>query len=315
MPPVSLGRHQLLFPIGHGGMSDVYLALVSSGDAVNKVLVIKQLRASMLDEPEALSMFMDEARLAARLHHPNVVQTFELGQEGPIPFMTMEFLDGQPLHRVLRRIGGPPASRSMSNGRIDRVLGERPDTPRDPLTLGMRLRIVTEMLEALHYAHELRDYDGSPMQVVHRDVSPQNLFITYEGQIKLVDFGIAKATQSVTRTEGRGLKGKLAYMSPEQANGETVDRRTDVFAAGVMLWEMLSGRRLWADHSEAILARRLVDHELPELDLDEVPSALVDICKRALAPKARLFGPAKGDWGARHLGPVHGHHAELQGTR
>jgi serine/threonine protein kinase len=186
-----------------------------------------------------------------------VVSTFEVGQEGPIPYITMEFLDGQPLHRILRRWDG---------------------------TLGMRLRIITEMLEGLHYAHELRDYDGSPLNVVHRDVSPQNLFITYDGQIKLVDFGIAKANASVTHTQGRGLKGKLAYMSPQQAGGELVDRRTDVFAAGVMLWELLSGRRLWADTNEASMARRLIAHDLPALDIDGVPARLLDICRTALAP-------------------------------
>jgi serine/threonine protein kinase len=262
-PPVSLGRHQLLFPIGHGGMSDVYLALVTSAAGVNKLLVVKQLRASLLDEPEALAMFMDEARLAARLHHPNVVQTFEVGQQGPLPYMTMEFLDGQPLHRVLRRL---------------------PATPQ-PLTLAMHLRIVIEMLEGLHYAHELLDYDGTPLDVVHRDVSPQNLFVTYYGQIKLVDFGIAKAGASISHTDGRGLKGKLAYMSPEQAGGEIVDRRTDVFAAGVMLWEMLAGRRFWADVDENSVLRRLVQHELPDLAIEGAPAPLLEICRRAIAPQ------------------------------
>jgi serine/threonine protein kinase len=262
-PPVNLGRHRLLFAIGHGGMSDVWLALISSAAGVDKLLVVKQLRASLLDDPEALAMFMDEARLAARLHHPNVVQTFEVGQEGPIPFMTMELLDGQPLHRIVKRIAAQPDA--------------------EPLTLGMRLRIITEMLEGLHYAHELRDYDGTPLRIVHRDVSPQNLFITYEGQIKLVDFGIAKAEDSITRSEGRGLVGKIAYMSPEQARGERVDRRADVFAAGVMFWELLAGRRLWAGINEATLIRRLTEGELPSLELAEVPASLLAIARRALA--------------------------------
>jgi serine/threonine protein kinase len=269
-PPVSLGRQQLLFSVGHGGMSDVYLALVNSAVGVNKLLVVKQLRASLLDDPEALSMFMDEARLATRLHHPNVVQTYDVGQEGPIPYITMEFLDGQPLHRVLRRLGS-----SADEGL---------EHPTPALTLGMRLCIITEMLEGLQYAHELVDYDDTPLNVVHRDVSPQNLFITYDGQIKLVDFGIAKANASITQTEGHGLKGKLAYMSPQQAAGEVVDRRTDVFAAGVMLWELLSGRRLWAGCNEATIARRLVDHDLPALELDGVPARLLEICRTALAP-------------------------------
>jgi serine/threonine protein kinase len=268
-PPVSLGRQQLLFSVGHGGMSDVYLALVNSAIGVNKLLVVKQLRASLLDEPEALSMFMDEARLAARLHHPNVVATFEVGQEGPLPYMTMEFLDGQPLHRILRRCT---------------ELAEQADQATPALTLGMRLRIMIEMLQGLDYAHELLDYDGTPLNVVHRDVSPQNLFITYDGQIKLVDFGIAKANASINHTQGRGLKGKLAYMSPQQAGGEIVDRRADVFAAGVMLWELLSGRRLWMDVNETQIVRRLIERDLPTLDVEGVPTRLLDICRTALAP-------------------------------
>ncbi|PRQ07602.1 Tyrosine-protein kinase MasK [Enhygromyxa salina] len=252
-------------------MSDLYLALVNSAAGVNKVLVVKQPRASLLDDPEALAMFMDEARLASRLHHPNVVQTFEVGQEGPIPYITMEFLDGQPLHRALRRLG----------------TGSEQPHELDPLSLGMRLRIIAEMLDGLHYAHELRDYDGAALNVIHRDVSPQNLFLTYDGQIKLVDFGIAKASDSVTRSEGSGLKGKLAYMSPQQAAGESLDRRADVFSAGVMLWELVSGRRLWAGCSEANVARSLVDHDLPELVLDDptVPPEVLTICRRALAPE------------------------------
>lgn len=265
LPTPYLGRQRLLFAIGHGGMSDVWLALVSSAAGVDKLLVVKHLRASLLDDPEALAMFRDEARLAARLHHPNIVQTFEIGQEGPIPFMTMELLDGQPLHRVIRRLGAQQHEL-------------------EPLSLGMRVRIVAELLEGLHYAHELRDYDGTPLAIVHRDVSPQNLFITYEGQIKLIDFGIATASDSVTRTDGHALKGKLAYMSPEQARGERVDRRTDVFAAGVMLWELLTGRRLWAGESEATIVRALADGRLPELGLDALPDALASIVAQALAP-------------------------------
>ncbi|KIG14027.1 serine/threonine protein kinase [Enhygromyxa salina] len=275
---MSLGRHQLLFPVGHGGMSYLYLALVNSAAGVNRVLVIKQPRASLLDDPESLAMFMDEARLASRLHHPNVVQTFEVGQEGPIPYITMEFLDGQPLHRISRRLG----------------VGREQPCEVDPLSLGMRLRIIADMLDGLHYAHELRDYDGAAMQVIHRDVSPQNLFLTYDGQIKLVDFGIAKASDSVTRSESSGLKGKLAYMSPQQAGGEPLDRRADVFSAGVMLWELVSGRRLWAGCSEATVARRLVDRDLPDLTLDPdtVPAAVLGICRRALAPEVEQRYPS-----------------------
>ena len=154
-PPVSLGRQQLLFSVGHGGMSDVYLALVNSAVGVNKLLVVKQLRVSLLDEPEALSMFMDEARLAARLHHPNVVATFEVGQEGPIPYMTMEFLDGQPLHRILQRVA---------------VLGVAGVRDREP-SLEQRIAQLEEMVLRRRQRNRRRRVDD-PVTVDHEISGP-----------------------------------------------------------------------------------------------------------------------------------------------
>jgi eukaryotic-like serine/threonine-protein kinase len=155
-------------------------------------------------------MLLDEARIAARLNHPNVIQTLDVGQEGDDYFLAMEYLDGQPVSRVLS---------STSFG----------------LPLGMHLSLIAEALGGLHYAHELKDYDGSPLHMVHRDVTPHNIFVTYTGQVKVMDFGIAKAAGRAAETRVGVVKGKVAYMAPEQILLQPVDRRADVYAAGVIL--------------------------------------------------------------------------------
>ena len=258
--PTTVGKYRLLAPIGHGGMADVYLALARGPAGFNKLLVVKQLRQAFVHDPEFLAMFMDEARLAARLNHPNVVQTYEVGHDGDIYFIAMEFLDGQPLHRVLQRFNR-----------------------RGGLPMAVHLRILAEMLGGLDHAHELKDFDGTPLHVVHRDVTPQNVFVTYDGQVKLVDFGIAKAMDSVAETRVGMFKGKLAYMSPEQARGERVDRRSDVFSAGIMLWEALAGQRMWKGLGEVEVARKLADGAIPDLTevRDDLPDELIDIVATA----------------------------------
>jgi serine/threonine-protein kinase len=174
-----------------------------------------------------VEMFIDEARLASQINHPNVVHTYEVGEHGGSYFIAMEYLEGQSLHRLASELH----QRGVS------------------LSVLMAVRIAMEALAGLHCAHELAGYDGRPLQLVHRDVSPHNVFITYDGQVKLLDFGIAKAASSRTQTEVGILKGKAAYMSPEQACSEPLDRRSDVFSLGIVLWEMLAGRRLFAASS------------------------------------------------------------------
>lgn len=217
----TIGKYQLIANLGHGGMADVYLAVVHGPVGWSKLTVIKRLRPSLADEPEFLAMFLDEARLAARLNHPNVVQTNEVAEVDGVYFIAMEYLDGQPLNRILHRANKmePP--------------------PRELL-----LRVVADALAGLHHAHELRDYDGSPLHVVHRDASPHNIFVTYEGQTKVVDFGIAKAATRSSETKGGVLKGKIAYMAPEQPRSEGVDRRADIYAMGLVMWEVLAGQRM-----------------------------------------------------------------------
>lgn len=258
-----LGGYTILAAIGHGGMADVYLALKEGEERARKLLVVKQLRPNLAESEETVAMFMDEARLAMRLNHPNIVQTYEVGRDDEARFIAMEYMEGQPLHRVWRRF------RSLRG-----------------FPLSAHLYILVEVLAALHYAHELRDYSGDHLGVVHRDVSPQNVFVTYEGQVKLMDFGIAKALDSSAVTKAGGLKGKLAYMSPEQARGDRSDRRADIFAVGLMLWEALVGHRLWTKTAESEILKSLENGELPDLEGSlpaDTPAVLRAACLKALA--------------------------------
>ncbi len=259
-----LRSYRRIAELGRGGMANVYLAASRGPHGFTKLVVIKELKEELADNPEFQTMFMDEARLAARLNHPNIVQTNEVSETG-IPFMVMEYLEGQPLHRVWSTLS-------------------RRDMP-----LPAQLYVVSNVLGGLDYAHELRDFDGTPLSVVHRDVSPHNVFITYSGEVKLVDFGIAKANDSSFKTEIGTLKGKLAYMPPEQAKGERVDRRADVFAVGVVLWEAAVGRRLWKGLKDVAILHNLVSGTIPSPRSvnPQVPEALEAIIMRALAPDAR----------------------------
>lgn len=258
----TLGKYRLIAELGSGGMADVYLAVVHGPAGFNKLVVLKQIRTQLAEDPEFLGMFLDEARLAARLSHPNVVQTNEVGHDGRRYFMAMEYLDGQPLNRVLHRLG--------------RTGG---------LPLGLHLRVLSETLAGLHHAHELRDYDGTPLEVVHRDMSPHNVFVTYDGQVKIVDFGIAKAMNSSSETRAGVIKGKVAYMAPEQVRGDRVDRRADVFSVGVMLWEAAAGRRLWKGLTDVAVLARVTANDVPQLRSvkPDVPRELEEIVTRAMA--------------------------------
>ncbi len=259
----NLGKYRLIAELGHGGMAEVFLAVMRGPVGFNKLMVIKQIRPQLAEDPEFLGMFLDEARLAARLSHPNVVQTNEVGHEGNRYFIAMEYLEGQPLNRVLHRFqraGGFP--------------------------LAQHLRVITEVLAGLHHAHEIADYDGMPLGVVHRDVTPHNIFVTYDGQVKVVDFGIAKALNSSSETRTGVLKGKIAYMAPEQARGDRVDRRADLFSVGIMLWEAATGKRMWKGVPDIAILQRLLAGEIPTPRSvnPDVSEQLEAIILKSLAP-------------------------------
>jgi serine/threonine protein kinase len=218
-----VGRYRLIAELARGGMGIVYLALVRGPGGFNKLFVVKILKAHLAEDPKLVHMFLDEARLAAKLSHPNVVQTIEVGSDHGRHYIAMEHLDGQSHHRVLTR-------------------GKRGAVT---MPIAFQLHVIRYLLEGLQYAHGATDFDGTHLDLVHRDVSPHNVFVTYDGQVKILDFGIAKAVESSNDTRTGMLKGKVAYMPPEQAAGEPIDRRADVFAAGAMLWEAVVGRRMW----------------------------------------------------------------------
>ena len=263
MEPLSrnVGPYRLVASLGRGGQAEVYLAIRRGPAGFSKLVVIKSIRPEMEDDPRFKDALLSEARLAARLHHPNVVQTLEVGDDGGRCYIAMEFLDGQPLHKVVR-------SARASGG----------------VGLPLAAAIVSDMLAGLHCAHELRDWDGRSLEVIHRDVSPQNVFITYEGEVKLVDFGIAKAATGGEVTQAGIIKGKAAYMAPEQALGLPIDRRVDVYAAGIILWELLSGRRLFmADTPES--AQKLLSNSTPPVAsvASEIPPPIAAVADKALA--------------------------------
>jgi eukaryotic-like serine/threonine-protein kinase len=265
-PGRALGKYRLIAEIARGGMGIVYLAMVQGPGGFNKLVVVKELKPELVEEAAFLQMFLDEAKLAARLNHPNIVQTNEVGNEGDRYFMAMDYLDGRGLDRVRRR------ARTAGWG----------------LSMPMSLRVTCDMLAGLDYAHKLTDFDGSPLSIVHRDISPQNVFVTFDGQVKLLDFGIAKTVESTNETKAGVLKGKISYMAPEHARGQKVDARSDVFSAGVMLWEALTGRKLHQGQSEQAILAALIAGDLPRASTVKpwVPTELDEICARAMAVDA-----------------------------
>ncbi len=267
-PALQLGRYRLIIELAQGGMGHVYLAVAQGPAGFAKLSVIKELKPSLIEEEGFLHMFLDEARLSARLSHPNVVQTNEVNVENGRAFFAMEYLDGQSLLRVRSRLG-----RSGN------------------LPLASHVRVLAEACNGLHYAHELRDLDDVPLNVVHRDVSPHNVFVTYDGQVKLVDFGVAKAMSQSHETSVGVVKGKVPYMAPEHARSESIDRRADIFGIGVLLWEAVAGKRMWSGYSTEGVLRRLVTNDVPSL-VEAVPDVdiqLANVVARATAafPEAR----------------------------
>ncbi|HEX8793143.1 MAG TPA: serine/threonine-protein kinase [Polyangiaceae bacterium] len=260
-----IGRYHLVAELARGGMGIVHLAATQGLGGFNKLLVVKELRPELAGDELYVRMFLDEARLAARLTHRNIVQTIEVGSESSRHYMVMEYLDGRSLHRIVRRF----------------------HQQRGGLPVGAHLRVIAEALLGLQYAHDLRDFDGEPLGIVHRDVSPLNVLVTFDGQAKLVDFGIAKSADSSQETKTGILKGRVAYMAPEQAWGSVVDRRADLYAVGVMIWEAAAGRRLWPGKSDVEILARLLKEEAPTLrDVrPEAPEDLTAICARAMAKR------------------------------
>ena len=262
--PDRFGQYELLERIASGGMAELFRARRSGVEGFQKIVAIKKILPHIADNDEFITMFADEAKVAAQLNHPNIVHIYDLGKiEAGGYFIAMEYVEGTDLRTILRS---------------GREVGR-------PLPIPLAVYVASKVASALDYAHRRRDARGEELRIVHRDVSPQNILISHEGEIKLCDFGIAKADRKVSRTESGALKGKLQYMSPEQAWGKPIDHRSDLFSLGCVLHEMLTGERLFRGESDMAVLElvRKADVPAPSRINPDVPVALDQIVLKALA--------------------------------
>ncbi|MEO8878578.1 MAG: serine/threonine-protein kinase, partial [Polyangiaceae bacterium] len=242
-----LGRYRVVDEIGIGGMASVHLGRMDGPGGFQKWVAIKRIHPHLVEDDSFVQMFLDEARVAARISHPNVATVFELGKHDDSYWIAMEYLHGEPLRELMRR--------------TEEIASVMPPE--------IACRIIADAAEGLHAAHELTGKNGERLNLVHRDVTPHNLFVSYDGTTKVVDFGIAKFASRMSQTRAGTLKGKLAYMSPEQVHGEQIDRRTDIFALGVVLWELTTGQRLFRMESDLDTLAKVQECNVPR------PSTLV----------------------------------------
>jgi len=261
-----IGRYQLCFELASGGMAKVYLARVEGIAGFEKLVAIKRIHPHLAEQEEFVEMFLDEARIASRINHPNVCTVFDFGRSGEDYYIAMEFLRGEPMARLMRTAVYTP-------GMI-----------RSRRWTALMLRVIAEACEGLHAAHDQRNEKGESLNVVHRDVSPHNLFLGYDGGVKIVDFGIASAKDRLHTTQVGTVKGRHAYMAPEQAQGMPLDRRADVWSLGVILWETLSGKRLFKRATDAETLMALVRDPIPRLSevWTSVPSEIDAVVMKAL---------------------------------
>jgi serine/threonine-protein kinase len=270
-------RYHLIEKLEAGGMAEVFLGEATSVQGFKKRVAIKRVLPHLASHTNFIGMFLDEARLGARLTHANIVSVFDIGKSDNSFFIVMEFVDGTNLKKIMETL------------RIKR----------QPFPLKDVIYIAMEACRGLSYAHELLDEDGNPVDLVHRDVSPPNILISRRGEVKVTDFGLAKARTQLERTDPGVVKGKFSYLSPEVATGQEIDERADIFALGVCIWEMLAGRRLFLGDTDYETVQAVSNAEVPRLvgDHPEVDSAFEALVLRALARN-----PADRFQTARELG-------------
>lgn len=256
------GKYTLLNRLAFGGMAEIYLARLEGQDGFRKTCVLKRILGSYSSDEEFVRMFINEAVLAARLNHPNVVQTYDFGDVDGVYYIAMEYIDGPDLRKLI--VNATKKGRS--------------------LTVAEACALVQEMCRGLSYVHNLRDESGEPLQIVHRDISPHNVMVARAGQIKIMDFGIAKAALRASQTKTGTVKGKLAYMAPEQASAQPMDKRTDQFAVGLVLWECLTGARHFEGNSEPELFGKVLRGDIRDVRevRPDVPEELAHITSRML---------------------------------
>jgi eukaryotic-like serine/threonine-protein kinase len=276
-PGTRLGRYTVVRRIGSGGMAELYLGRLDGPEGFCKPVALKLMHPHLSDDKHFAAMFLKEARIAAALEHPAIVQVLDVGEFGGEYFMALEYVHGKDLRKLLADLRGTPMPR------------------------GAALRVVLEIGRALHYAHRLRDPGGRALGIVHRDVSPSNVLLSFQGQVKLADFGVAKMAERSNATASGSLKGKLGYMSPEQCLQEQVDARSDVFSLGVVLYEATTGRRAFRAQQPVAVMNRVIDGEwvAPVRFVPDYPPALHEVLARALEvdvdkrwPSAEALGEA-----------------------
>lgn len=263
----SFGKYVLVDRISSGGMADVFKAKIRGFRGFTKTVAIKRIHRHLLERRRFLRMFSDEAKIAARLAHPNIVQIYDLGEHEGVPYIAMEFVHGRDLYQVVERIAES---------------GQRVPWP-------LALRVVDELCKGLHHAHEFRSLDGQPQAIVHRDVSPRNILLSFEGEIKLTDFGVARARDREEHTEHGVIKGKIRYISPESALGREVDRRSDLYSLAVVFAELLTMRPLRDGSNDIELLLAVREGRLDLSHVEALPEAVRRVLARALAvdPVAR----------------------------
>ena len=265
--PVPFGKYELITRLATGGMAEIFLARTKSIQGFEKYLVIKRILRSRTSDPEFVRMFLDEARLAATLDHPNIIQIYDVGHINDEYFIAMEYLRGHNIVEIVRA----GAKLGYAKPPLEQVVS-----------------ILSAVCGGLHYAHEKRDFQGRPLEIVHRDITPQNIVTSFEGAVKIVDFGIAKAATREVETLSGTLKGKIGYMSPEQCRGDTVDRRSDIFAVGIILYELTTGKRLYHERSDFETLKRIIEGPVPSPRdlLPFYPAGLNSIVVRCLQKHA-----------------------------
>ncbi len=252
--PIKFGKYLLLERIAVGGMAEVFVAKAFGVEGFERLLAIKKILPTMGEDAEFISMFVDEARIAVQLSHANIVQVLELGKHDENLYISMEYISGRDLRQLIERFR----------------------KRQQPMPIPQASLIVAEVCEALDYAHRKRDASGRPLGIVHRDVSPQNVLVSFEGEVKLIDFGIAKAESRLQKTQAGILKGKFSYMSPEQVKGQSIDGRSDVFACGILLWELICGDKLFTGDSDFAVLEKVRNGVVP------APRSITRTCPEGL---------------------------------
>ncbi len=262
MSGTRFGKYVLLDRIAVGGMAEIFLARQEGLEGFEKTIVIKRIRPHLSNQKSFVKMFLNEAKLAAQLNHPNIVQIYDLGKIGESYFIAMEYIFGRDMRRII------PKAEGMGI----------------PFPMVYALKIASSVCEGLYYAHQRTDMYGNELHIVHRDVTPENIFVSFDGTVKILDFGIAKAANQIEQTRAGEIKGKLSYMSPEQCMGKVLDHRSDLFSLGVVLYEWITGFKLFTGESEVAILKTITEGKIypPSYFKADVPDAVEHILMKAL---------------------------------